>query len=133
MQRILSIAVSLLVAMIFVQTTGCTVDHKPLVQARAQQYLTLFFQEDYQGCAKMLSPATIDRIGSEGAVARLKLAAAFVKLGQIGEGDYRIDDIQVGPENKTATVTVSVNVNKDWKALPAQNWVFEQGSWYLTM
>lgn len=120
-------------AFILLWVTGCTVDQKPIVQARAKQYLTMFLQEDYQGCAKMLSPATIDRIGTEGAVTRLKLASVLVKIGQVGEDDVRIDDVKVDDQNKNATVAVSVQINGEWKPLPTQNWVYEQGAWYTTI
>lgn len=120
-------------AIFAVLSAGCTVDQKPIVQARVKQYFTKFLQEDYEGCAKMLSPATIDRIGREGAIARLKLLSIIAKVGNITENDFRIDEVTVSPDNKTATTKVSVRANGEWRSIATQKWVNEAGVWYMTI
>jgi hypothetical protein len=110
---------------------GCGPNHEANVRERAQQFVVLLLQEDYEACAEMTDPAFIRQHGINGAKLRFMIIGAFTKVGNITEEKVSFGEITVDSETNSATVNVSIQAGDEWKPIQPLRWVLVEGEWYF--
>ena len=114
---------------------GCSPkeQHEKTLRLRAVELHKHVVKGEWDACLKMSDPDIVAKKGTETIIGLFKIVNGLQKFGKVGEEDYRVDEVVLAPDFKTAEVKGSNRINNAWK--PAQNakWILTGGQWYLTL
>ena len=107
--------------------------HEKALRERAVELHKHVVKGEWDACLKMSDPDVVAKKGTETVIGLFKILNGLLKFGKVGEEDYRVDEVVLAPDFKTAEVKGSNRINNAWK--PAQNakWVLVGGKWCITL
>jgi len=106
--------------------------HKKILRERSMELLRCLCRDDMDGCIRLTDPAFVRQNGAEQVKIRFKLMSVVVTLGRIQESDVRVEQVILGPGNKTAEVPTSIRIKDEWKVQKPSKWVRSDGQWYVS-
>ena len=105
--------------------------HRKVVRERSTELIRCLCRDDMDGCIRLADPVFVRQQGVDKVKLLFKLMNVIATLGKIQETDVRVDDVTLGPENKTAEVPISIQIRGEWKVQKPLKWVRSDGQWYV--
>ncbi len=107
--------------------------HEKALGLRAVELHKHVVKEEWDACLKMSDPDVIAKKGTEIITGLFKIMNGLQKFGKIGEEDYRVDEVVLAPDFKTAAVKGSNRINNAWQPAQDAKWVLVGGKWCITL
>lgn len=105
--------------------------HDAALRQRIDLLVEAICQGNPDACIPLAHPDRIQQYGTEGARIRMGLLSAIVRLGKLRPDQVRVDLISMPHGCRTAEVTLSLQLNGEWKRQKPGRWERIGGDWYM--
>ena len=107
--------------------------HEKALRERAVELHKHVVKGEWDACLKMSDPDVVAKKGTETVIGLFKIVNGLQKFGKVGEEDYRVDEVVLAPDFKTAEIKPSNRINNAWQPAQPAKWILTGGQWYLTL